>query len=362
MKKLLPLILMSALSAGFLCACGDKDDDVKPVVLPASEFTTGADISWVTEMEDDGKTFKTRAGEKADILDVLKDTGVDAIRLRVWVDPEGGWSGKDDVVALGKRCTAAGLPLMVDFHYSDFFADPGTQTVPAAWKADIGDVTKMAEHVKAHTTEVLTALRKAGVAVTWIQIGNETRNGMIWPLGKLWASGSETVGGWDAFARLYRTGYDAAKAVFPDALVMPHLNNAYSDNDWWFKELKDRGCPFDMIALSHYPQSESKMTWQEYNQTAASRIASLSATYGVKVMVSEIGVQQDTPAVGKEIIADFLARVNRSRCAGVFYWEPEVYGWWKPAIYSKKGWNAYGMGAFTSDGRPSAILEPFLSK
>ena len=361
MKKFLSLTLLSFLSAGLFCACGDKDDD-KPVILPASEFTTGADISWVTEMEHDGKTFKTRSGEKADILEVLKDTGVDAIRLRVWVDPEGGWSGKDDVVALGKRCTAAGLPLMVDFHYSDFFADPATQTVPAAWKADIGDIAKMSEHVKDHTTEVLKALRKAGVAVTWIQIGNETRNGMIWPLGKLWASGSEAVGGWDKFVQLFNAGYEAAKKVYPDVIVMPHVNNAYDDNAWWFRDFRSHGGKFDMIALSHYPEAESKMTWQEYNQAAVSRISSLAKTFGVKVMVSEIGVKQDTPAVGKEIIADFFARVDRSVCVGVFYWEPEVYGWWKPAIYSKKGWNAYGMGAFTSDGRPSAILEPFLSK
>ncbi|MDT3365813.1 MAG: arabinogalactan endo-1,4-beta-galactosidase, partial [Bacteroidota bacterium] len=127
MKKILPLTLLLALSAGLFCACSEKDDaSVAKVTVPA--FATGADISWVSEMEKDGKTFKTRAGEKADIFTVLKDTGVDAIRLRVWVDPDGGWSGKEDVVALGKRVSAAGLPLMVDFHYSDFFADPGNQT------------------------------------------------------------------------------------------------------------------------------------------------------------------------------------------------------------------------------------------
>ena len=359
MKQFFPLVLLS-LSAALFCACGDKDDDVSPASVDVPAFATGADISWVTEMEHDGKTFKTRAGEKADILDVLTDTGVDAIRLRVWVDPEGGWSGKDDVVALGKRVTAAGLPLMVDFHYSDFFADPGNQTVPAAWKADSGDIARMAEHVREHTAEVLKALKKAGIAVTWIQIGNETRAGMIWPTGQLKSfSDSE----WEAFARLYRTGYAAAKEVFPQALVMPHLNHAYKDNAWWFTKLKENGGQFDMIALSHYPQSDNaSMTPAELNTEAAKQITRLKSLFGVKVMVSEIGVQQDKPAVGKEIIADFFSRVDRSACAGVFYWEPEVYGWWKPAIYNKKGWNAYGMGAFTSDGRPSAILEPFLTK
>ena len=360
MKKFLSLTLLFVLSFPLFTACGDKDDDGTPAKVTVPTFATGADISWVTEMEHDGKTFKTRAGEKADILDVLKDTGVDAIRLRVWVDPEGGWSGKDDVVALGKRVSAAGLPLMVDFHYSDFFADPGNQTVPAAWKADTGDIAKMAEHVKEHTTEVLKALKKAGVAVEWIQIGNETRSGMLWPTGQL-KNFNNTE--WEAFAQLYRTGYAAAKDVYPAAKVMPHLNQGYKDNAWWFDKLKEKGGKFDMIALSHYPESDnSSMSWSDLNAEAVKQINALGSKFGVPVMVSEIGVKQDTPAVGKEVIADFLTRVNRSRCAGVFYWEPEVYGWWKPAIYSKKGWNAYGMGAFTSDGRPSAILEPFLSK
>ena len=359
MKKILPLTLLLALSAGLFCACSEKDDaSVAKVPVPA--FATGADISWVSEMEKDGKTFKTRAGEKADIFTVLKDTGVDAIRLRVWVDPDGGWSGKEDVVALGKRVSAAGLPLMVDFHYSDFFADPGNQTVPAAWKGDTGDLAKMSTHVREHTTEVLQALKKAGVAVEWIQIGNETRSGMIWPTGQL-KKFNDTE--WAAFAQLYRNGYAAAKEVYPSAKVMPHLNQGNRDNAWWFDKLKANGGQFDMIALSHYPQTDDDTkSWSDLNSETVKQINNLGAKFGVPVMISEIGVKQDTPAVGKEVIADFLAKVNRSRCAGVFYWEPEVYGWWKPAIYNKKGWGAYGMGAFTSDGRPSAILEPFLTK
>ena len=154
-----------------------------PAVIPVPAFAKGADISWVSEMEKDGRTFKKRDGKQADIFDVLKEVGVNAIRLRVWVDPTGGWSGKDDVVRLAIRASKAGLPVMVDFHYSDFFADPSRQTVPKAWEADNADVTKMAKHVSDHTSDVLKALYDAGVAPAWVQIGNETRNGMLWPLG-----------------------------------------------------------------------------------------------------------------------------------------------------------------------------------
>ena len=360
MKKHFLLLPLLALTVGLSCACGDKDDNETPAKVDIPAFATGADISWASEMEKNGKTFKTRAGEKADLLTVLKDTGVDAIRLRVWVDPDGGWSGKDDVVAMARRVTAAGLPLMVDFHYSDFFADPGNQTVPAAWKGDTGDIAKMSAHVQEHTADVLNALRKAGVSPAWIQIGNETRTGMLWPTGQL---KNYSDAEWEAFARLYRTGYAAAKEVFPDAKVMPHINQGYRDNAWWFEKLKSCGARFDMIALSHYPQTDNgSMSWSDLNAEAVKQINALGAKFGVPVVVSEIGVKSETPSLGKEIIADFITKVNRSRCAGLFYWEPEVYGWWKPAVYTKKGWNAYDMGAFTSDGRPSAILEPFLSK
>ena len=360
---LLSFLMVPAVVFAAACAKG-SDDNNKPdpapddTAIPAPAFATGADIGWASEMEHDGKAFRLPAGgAAADLLDVLKGTGVNAIRLRVWVDPEGGWSGKEDVVAMARRVQAAGLPLMVDFHYSDFFADPGRQTVPAAWKADTGNLDKMCTHVTDHTTEVLEALKAAGVTPAWVQIGNETRSGMIWPTGQL-SKFNDTE--WSAFARLYKAGYAAAKAVCPNAIVMPHLNHAYEDNAWWFNKLKICGASFDAIALSHYPQSDNdKLSWQNLNSTAASRILALSQSFGVKVMVSEIGVRQSDPALGKQILADFLSQVSRQACAGVFYWEPEVYGWWKPAVYSRLGWNSYDMGAFSSDGSPSAILDPF---
>lgn len=355
MKPFLPLLL--GLCA--LLSCQRETPSVKPSGNPSTPvgvpaFARGADISWVSEMEHDGRTFKKKDGSKADIFDVLKEVGINAIRLRVWVNPSGGWSGKDDVVALGKRAAAAGMALMVDFHYSDFFADPGRQTVPEAWKGDTGDLAKMIVHVKEHTTEVLTALKEAGVTPAWVQIGNETAGGMLWPTGE---HGKE--GGWENFVRLYNAGYDAAKAVFPDILAMPHLNNAYKDNAWWFEKLKTLGGKMDMIALSHYPQGASDP--EACNSQAVSRIQSLSAAYGVKVMVSEVGVKTRAgEAKAKSFLATFMSGVKAlDGCAGVFYWEPEVDGVWKPAVYTSLGWNAYDMGAFTTDGRATSVLDCF---
>ena len=264
------------------------DPDPPVIVIDDEGFARGADISWVSEMEHDGRSFRKKDGTQADILEVLKDCGFTAIRLRVWVDPYGGWSGKNDVVALSRRVSAAGMSLMVDFHYSDFFADPSRQQIPAAWDADKDNLAGMCTHVADHTKDVLQALKTAGVDVRWVQVGNETRNGMLWPAGQLWTSSGDIPDGYKHLAELYNAGYKAAKAVYPNALVMPHLNNAYEDNDWWFKRFKAAGANFDAIALSHYPQAESGMTAAQYNQKALNSIRQLHTAYGVPVIVSAL--------------------------------------------------------------------------
>ncbi len=368
-------ILLAALA--LISACqqkpegGEEKQDPIPAV-PTPAFAKGADVSWVSEMEKDGKQFRTTDGKTADIFDVLKEKGVNAVRLRVWVNPDGGWSGKDDVVKLGVRAARAGLALMVDFHYSDFFADPSRQKVPAAWEADKNDLAKMAAHVSDHTKEVLTALKDAGVTPAWIQVGNETRNGMLWPAGQLWTSSGELPGGRANFTRLYNAGYDAAKSVFPGAAVMPHLNNAYEDNAWWFRQMKAEGAKFDAIALSHYPQAESRFDWQQYNAMALAQVKALAAEFGVPVYVSEVGVKTTANEIlAAQVISEFMKGVKAlDKCKGVFYWEPEVYGRWKPAIYGdpqaiyrhtgkSETWNAYDMGAFLSDGSASSVMDAF---
>ena len=369
-----------AIATLFLTACNcskpapvtpdEPDPEVKPKPVPTPSFAKGADISWVSEMEKDGRTFQLKAGTKADIMDVLKETGVNAIRLRVWVNPTGGWSGKDDVVKLATRAAKAGMALMVDFHYSDFFADPSRQTIPAAWEADKNDLDKMAKHVSDHTTEVLKALQDAGVTPNWVQVGNETRNGMLWPAGQLWTSSGDIPNGRKNFAKLLNAGYDAVKAVFPSCPVLAHLNNAFEDNAWWFEQVGNAGGKFDAIALSHYPQTESD--WQKCNTAALQRIQALSAKFDKDVIISEVGVK--TPAnesLAAQVLAEFMTEAKKiNKCAGVFYWEPEVDGNWKPALFNlpdviykytgkKETWNAYDMGAFTTSGKATSVMEAF---
>ncbi len=379
MKKLWILALIAAVSACGGNAKTDPDtpepttDPVKPDPTPSAVgFAKGADISWATEMEHDGRTFKKKDGKTAALLDVLKDCGVNAIRLRVWVKPYSGWSGKNDVVAVAKKVKAAGMKLMIDFHYSDFFADPGRQVIPSDWAADKDDLEKMCKHVSDHTTDILTALKNAGVDVTWIQIGNETRNGMLFPSGSLQFSNKNKE--FANYVKLSNAGYDAAKAVFPNAYVMPHQDNAYDYNNkkWWFSQFKAQGGKMDMIALSHYPQLQSNA--ETANAQALNTISSLARDLKVPVMVAEIGFKAtENEATAKSLFQNFMTDVQQiSDCAGVFYWEPEVDGSWKPAIYNSTTalteytgttqsgtWEAYKLGAFKTDGSPTSVMDVF---
>jgi len=387
------MLFMAALFAAFVCACGEKkdasgdpsvpSDPVTPVnpgeidnPVATPDFALGADIGWASEMEAGGRTFKKKDGTTAPLLEVLQDCGLNSIRLRVWVDPYKGWSGKEDVLAVAKKVSAADMALMVDFHYSDFFADPSRQQIPAAWEADKADVAKMCAHVSAHTTEVLQVLADAGVTVNWIQIGNETRAGMLFGTGDLKYDnkGSEFAN----YVKLSNAGYEAAKAIYPNALVMPHIDNAWdaSNNSWWLTSFKNQGGKMDAIALSHYPQNswngKTQLTASQANSQAVSAVKSLVATFKVPVIIAEIGVK--TPAgeaEAKDVLQSFMTEITKvSGVTGVFYWEPEVDGSWKPAVYSdaaaikkytgkSETWNAYGMGAFTSAGKPTSVMDVF---
>ena len=177
------LILTAALAL-LLAACGGKDNDSKPGTTnpepggntPTTEttaFTQGADISWVTEMEAAGQKFYNADGQETDCFRLMQELGMDAIRLRVWVDPKDGWSGKQDVVAKARRAHALGMDLMIDFHYSDSWADPGQQFKPAAWQGLSADELKTA--IRNHTTDVLQALKAEGIKPRWVQVAEGQR-------------------------------------------------------------------------------------------------------------------------------------------------------------------------------------------
>lgn len=332
----------------WLMAFGCKKNDAPqpapdPTPTPAaSTFAKGADISWVTEMEAAGKRFYNGFGSQEDLFAVVKSLGMNTVRLRVWVNPANRYNAKADVVAKALRAKTAGMRIMIDFHYSDGWADPGKQTKPAAWASQ--DVAGLKASLAAHTTDVLNALKTAGVSPEWVQVGNETNDGLLWPEGKA----STNMANYAAFIA---AGYDAVKAVFPSAKVIVHLSNGW-DNAlfrWNLDGLKNNGAKWDVIGLSLYP---SPTDWAVKNTQALANMNDMVARYGKEVMVVEVGMPWDQPVACKAFLDDIMAKTKSlagGKGLGVLYWEPQAYGQWQ----------GYTLGAFDNAGKPTAALDAF---
>lgn len=316
---------------------------IYPEPEPPGSYARGADVSWLTEMEGSGKKFYNNDGVAQDLLKVLAGKGVNAIRLRVWVNPATDWSAMADVLAKAKRVKAANMRLMVDFHYSDTWADPGHQAKPSAWSTQNMEALKTS--VYNHTVEVLTLLKDNKIIPEWVQVGNETNNGMLWDQGKASVNMKN-------FAELVLSGYNAVKSVNPDSKVIVHISNGY-DNAlfrWMFDGLKNNGAKWDVIGMSLYP---SAADWSAKNTQCLANMNDMVTRYGSEVMICEIGMPASEPVAAKAFISDLLAKnksLPNNKGLGVFYWEPQSYG----------NWNGYGLGAFDDTGKPTVAMDAFL--
>lgn len=324
----------------------------------------GVDLGWLSEMEHDSMSFYTESGEAIDCIDLMQDLGADAVRLRVWVNHSTGWCNKEDVLAMARRVKAHGMRLMIDFHYSDYWADPQQQNIPDAWTQLNEEELCLA--IGAHTVDVLHALQAEGITPTWVQIGNETTYGMLWPIGRLHVDPNAPYGSdqhWRTYAHLSNSGYEAVKQVFPHAICITHVDNAFIPRVPWFERFRAAGGKWDMIGLSHYPFTQDSIAPLEMNRRAIANIRALDSVFHCPVMVVEIGTASWLPDSALTVMQDFVAATcNLPGYAGAFYWEPECYGGWRPAEYIPLGWGAYGMGCMTDDGRPTETIRTLLKQ
>lgn len=248
-----------------------------------SKFIKGMDLSTLLELERCGAKYYDN-GQEADILGIMKRYDVDTIRLRLWNNPrsESGESygaGNNDLettIAIGKRVTDAGFGVLLNFHYSDFWADPGKQIKPKAWK-DYG-VEELEQAVYDFTKESLLAVLNAGVAVTMIQVGNELSKGLLWPEGK--------IENYDNVARFVSSGIRACREVKANIPIMIHLDNGgnnalYRD---WFDHYIPRGEDFDYIGLSYYP------FWHGTLQQLSDNMNDIAVRYGKELIVAEVSM------------------------------------------------------------------------
>jgi len=310
-------------------------------------YWLGADLSGVTELEAAGQKFQDTQGIETDLFTLLKSYGINGARIRVWVDPKGGFCAPEDVLGMALRAKKAGMEIMIDFHYSDWWADPGKQNIPARWKGYSYEQLKGA--VAEHTASTLQMLRNAGIDVKWVQVGNETTNGMMWPMAH--------TDNMAQYAGLTRTGYDAVKTIYPDATVIVHLDNGFDEELYnrVFDGLKNNGAKWDMIGMSLYPywsiQGGKVKTEDELLDKAVKNIRDLKKKFGTDIMVVEIGTEANRPTEGKAFMDKALKRLYTETdraCKGVWYWAPEADG----------VLDGYKLGAF-QNRRPTIIMDSF---
>lgn len=307
-----------------------------------AQFANGADVGWLSQMEASKYVFKNSSGTPMNCLDILKEKGINALRLRVWVNPKGGYCSKKDVAYMAHRADSMGFSVLIDFHMSDTWADPSHQTKPSAWAND--SLPKLLTDIYNHVYGVLDTLKSIGVVPKWVQIGNETNNGMLWPDGMATTHMNN-------FARMVDTGYAAAKAVDSSIQVMVHLSNGHDSTmyRWMFDGLKANSARWDIIGMSVYPYW-ANLPWQTDDSLALLNMKGMIARYQTKVMVAEAGYLYNDPINANHYLLDLIAKTKSVGGLGVFYWEPECYNW-----------QGYQLGAWNpSNEEPTAAMDAFL--
>ncbi len=348
MKRNRTICCILACVLGMTCLAGCQNEE--------PQFILGMDASAVPSLEAGGVQYYNNEGQAQDVFGILADAGINYIRVRVWNDPfdengNGYGGGNCDIrnaVEIGKRATRYGMKLMVDFHYSDFWADPGKQMVPKAWEGM--NIEEKTDALYRFTCDSLKKLKEAKVQVGMVQLGNETNGGLA----------GETQ--WENMAKLFSAGAKAVRDTLPGTLVAVHFTNpekpgAYA---YYSKQLAQYQVDYDVFATSYYPM------WHGSLENLQKVLTAVSESYGKKVLVAETAhaytpenldfhpntvtpdsqtpypMTQEGQAAWVREVANAVSQIGGM---GVFYWE----GTWISAGGStyeenKKLWEAHGSG------------------
>jgi Arabinogalactan endo-1,4-beta-galactosidase len=311
-------------------------------------FAKGADVGWLNQMEATGYKFYNTNGEEDDCFNILKEYGINSIRLRAWVNPSddrgSGHCSTEEVVEMALRAKTKGFKLMIDLHYSDSWADPEKQKKPAAWENHSFD--ELISDVYDYTLEVMNALKDKDISPEWVQVGNEIPGGMLWPEG--------STENFEQLSQLLNSGYDAVKAVFNEAKVIIHLDQGDDRNRFisFFDKHKANGGKYDVIGVSYYPYWVKK-DYTETIDNLTNNLIEFVKRYDKEVMVCEIGGEDTNIINNYNMLKEVIKRVKdipEGKGLGVFYWEPQ-------GAYS---WSGYKLSAWGKDGKPTKALEAFL--
>ena len=289
-------------------------EQLPPTTKPIGRMI-GADISWLPQIESGAMRFPgaisefREDGNTVDAIALLRRHGFNYIRLRIFVNPENpkgysprvGFCGLDSTLSMARRVKAAGMGLLLDFHYSDYWADPQQQNKPLAWVA-LSDAA-LRDTVRSYTRAVLTALKRQGTLPDMVQIGNEVNHGILWPDGH--------IGNLDQLAGLLRAGVAGAADVDPAMPVMMHiaLGGQNAEARFWLDNMLARGLTFDMIGLSYYPR------WHGTLEDLYANVRDLAGRYHKPINVVEYS---DFKRPVHEIVFGLPSDLGK----GAAIWEP----------------------------------------
>ena len=341
------LIFLAVILTTFACK---RSEDVEK--LPLSTIAKGGDISWLPQMEASGYIFYNDNGEPEDCFKILKDHGINSVRLRTWVNPsdnpQSGHCSKEETVAMAKRAKEWGMKVMINFHYSDSWADPGKQNKPKDWEGLNFEELKQALYD--YTYDVINDLKKEGISPEWVQLGNEIPSGMIHPEGH--------TDNWPQLVELLNKGYDAVKAVSPSSKIILHVDQGNNNERfrWWFDNAEEHGAKYDIIGMSFYPWwLEGKPDYRDVIDDLGANLIDMANRYNKEVMVVEVGgedVQPNNTYNMFKAVIQKVREVPNNNGLGVFYWEPQ----------GARSWSHYALSAWGEDGRPTKAMDAFLEE
>ena len=350
MKRFTPALLavcLCSLSASSFAADALK---TRPFSGMPADFIKGADISTLLDAEKHGAKFYNDKNQQQDALDILKANGVNYVRLRLWVDPKdakgqaygGGDNDLATTLALAKRAKAQGMKLLLDFHYSDFWTDPGKQFKPKAWEKM--DYPQLKTAIHDYTRDTIARFKQEGVLPDMVQIGNEINSGILWPEGKSWGQGGCEF---DRLAGLLNSAIDGLKENLKNGeqvKIMLHLAEGTKNDTfrWWFDEITKRNVPFDVIGLSMYtywngPISALQANMDDISKRYNKDVIVVEAAYAYTLANcdnAENSFQEKEEKAGGypgtvqgqyDYIHDLMQsviNVQGHRGKGIFYWEP----------------------------------------
>ena len=383
-------IFAVALVGAALAGCKPSGKQAEPA------YWLGADISTANGMDARGQRLMDFEGDETyELTELMQKMGLNAARYRVWVNPRpfrrgprpgeaapqepevinhAGMCDKEDLLANCLKAKALGMAIMVDFHYADSWADPGKQPIPEAWLGH--DYETMKKDLYNHTAEVLQYLKDNGIEPKWVQIGNETSNGLLWTPKrrergqeppKTLEEGLEAHMGHirlepEQYAGFIQEGYKAAKSVFPNIITIVHLDNGYDQDlyDFNLGVLEQYGTQYDMVGMSLYPYWAKGNGHTDADQVISDCIANIKHVYerfGKESMIVETGfeISNTDEALNEEGYRQLTRAIKESRdetnglCKGIFYWAPEA-----------RAGAGYALGAFKQDGRPTKVMQAYV--